>query len=42
MIPSKLKIWNVLILEGNDQFNPQEYNLPSCMTFTQTVLKQVS
>ena len=42
MIPSKLKIWNVLILEGNDQFNPQEYNLPSCVTFIQTVLKQVS
>ena len=26
----------------NDQFNLQNYNLPSCMTFAQAVLKQIS
>ena len=26
----------------NDQLNPQNYNLPSRMTFAQAVLKQIS
>ena len=26
----------------NDQFKPKNYNLPSCMTFAQAVLKQIS